>query len=271
MYPVVSLPNTEIRTLHSSVVDQKYKLLIAFPPSYDQADEAFPVFYMLDAYPEAFAAVKGMLERFSRMASFPKILLVGITYPVNTMSEIEILRVRDFTPTIDHEVLNKLVSAKPTTKYPHMGGAGAFLRCIREEIKPFIKNNYRINAIESTLSGFSFGGLFALYTLFHFPETFNRYIIGSPTIWWDNGIAYSYEKDYATHNVDLNARVFMSMGSLEASRFQEHIPKFGDLLKQRNYPSLDLQTYTFDNEDHASVAPASVIRGMREVYKAFSS
>ena len=67
------------------------------------------------------------------------------------------------------------------------GGAGSFLRFIRQELMPFIQSSYPVRPEEKAIAGSSFGGLFALYTLFHHPDTFNCYIIGSPSIGWDEG------------------------------------------------------------------------------------
>ena len=267
MFPQVTLPNTEIRAVHSTIVNQTYELLIALPPSYGETGRRFPVCYMLDAYREAFAAVKGMAERFARAKSFPELLLVGITYPTTNMETIAQLRIRDFTPTVDSGVLQRIAESQPeVVANPPLGGAAAFLRCLREEIMPFIAENYRADVRDNTLSSFSFGGLFALYALFHAPATFQRYIIGSPSIWWDDGVAYSYESTYAAHHADLDAHVFLSVGALEDARYLEHVPKLGEILRARNYPNLDLHTYIFDREDHASVAPATVVRGLRKVY-----
>jgi enterochelin esterase-like enzyme len=58
------------------------------------------------------------------------------------------------------------------------------------------ESDLRVNKSEKTISGFSLGALFFLYTLFHNPEMFNGYIACSPTFWWDNEILFKYEQKY---------------------------------------------------------------------------
>jgi predicted alpha/beta superfamily hydrolase len=114
----------------------------------------------------------------------PEMVIVGIGYPVNDFRQALGLRTRDLTPTKDDawiEELLKLTQGDFTND--GSGSADNFLKFIREELKPFIKANYRIDAEDSSISGHSFGGLFGLYALLHAPNTFKRYIISSPSIW----------------------------------------------------------------------------------------
>jgi predicted alpha/beta superfamily hydrolase len=64
-------------------------------------------------------------------------------------------------------------------------GANHFLSFLRTELFPFVEANYRGDPERRILSGWSFGGLFGLHTLFRQPESFSDYLILSPSIWWD--------------------------------------------------------------------------------------
>ncbi len=145
-------------------------------------------------------------------------VIVGIGYPVNDFRQALGLRTRDLTPTKDDawiEGLLKLMQGDFTTG--GSGGADNFLKFIREELKPFIKANYRIDAHDSSILGHSFGGLFGLYALLQAPNTFNCYIISSPSIWWDPEAVFEYEENLASKHSDLPAKVFISAGTLEES------------------------------------------------------
>ena len=84
------------------------------------------------------------------------------------------------------EMLNTLIQGIPQAPGAKKnGGAANFLRFIREELQPFIDKEYPTIPSDRGYFGDSLGGLFGLYALFNEPETFNRYIIGSPSIWWD--------------------------------------------------------------------------------------
>ncbi len=155
------------------------------------------------------------------------------------------------------------------------GQGDKFLRFIQEELKPFIHANYRADPGDSTYMGHSHGGLFGLYTMFHHPDTFQRYVISSPSIHYDNRVTLTYENKYATKHTDLPARVFMSVGAREelddplikpSFQFVTNVRMLVRALRGRNYPGLELTTRIFEGETHASVMPRAFSRGLRVVF-----
>ena len=201
----------------------------------------------------------------------PELIIVGIGYG-GTGDEALLKwafgRTRDLTPVEDSLTeagLKKQIAVIAGIDVEiHTGGAGPFLEFIEEELFPFIESNYRIDTNHRTLYGYSFGGLFALYTLFHNPGLFNSYFIGSPSIHYKEGITFSYESAYARHHTDLHADVFISAGGLEELT-SENMKKMEALLRSRNYTNLKLETAVFADEDHYSCAPAAMSRGINEL------
>ncbi len=51
--------------------------------------------------------------------------------------------------------------------------------------------------------GSSLGGLFTLYALFQETSLFNRYVLTSPAIGWDDGVIESYIKNYTPNKSSL--------------------------------------------------------------------
>jgi predicted alpha/beta superfamily hydrolase len=122
----------------------------------------------------------------------------------------------------------------------------------------------------------SYGGLFGLYVLFHHPDTFNRYVIGSPAIHHDNRVTLTYESNYAANHDDLPVRVFMSVGEREevddpliesSFQFVTNMKTLAKTLRERSYPGLRLTTHVFEDETHGSVIPATFSRGLRVVFE----
>jgi len=147
------------------------------------------------------------------------------------------------------------------------GGAPKFLEFIREELIPFVESRYRVSPTDRALIGHSRGGLFALYTLFHHPETFTRYLVSSPSNRWDDNILFRYEQAFSDSHGNLDARVFMSFGSLENEVSIANMHKMKSLLLSRAYPNLELETHLFEDENHGSVSPGAYSRGLRALYK----
>jgi len=188
-------------------------------------------------------------------------------------------RFRDLTPSNDNEWLDENIEGfsklfgVQNLDTDGTGGANKFFHFIQEELMPFLEGNYRVNPDDKTLSGGSLGGLFALYVLFHQPNAFTRYLIASPSIWWDNNVTFEHEEKYSAENTDLTATVFMSVGSLEEpddesseSGMRTNMLKLSRKLEDRNYKNLKLKTHIFDDETHASVGPAAISRGLRVIF-----
>src|SRR5207245_10620907 len=77
------------------------------------------------------------------------------------------------------------------------------------------QSTYRVDADDAAFFGHSQGGLFATYVLLTEPNTFRRYGIGSPSLWWDDNTMFDYEAQYADAHDDLPAKVFFSVGEHE--------------------------------------------------------
>jgi predicted alpha/beta superfamily hydrolase len=275
-HPPVTIPGSEVRLLPSSHVDQEYRLSIALPPGYDaEAEQRYPVLYLLDgdlAFPMVVSTLRGLLLG----AEAPRLIIVGIGYPTDVLADWFVHRTRDYTPTDGENLGKQMRQAFPglPEQIPG-GGAGAFLSFIRDELMPFVHQSYRADPDDRVFMGDSLGGLFGLYTLFHRPDTFGRYIVGSPSIWWDSAVTFEYERAFAQRSKELAARVFMSVGSLEepgpndesaAAKMVSNVRELDRILNARKYAGLELTTHVFDDETHLSVIPATLCRGLRVVF-----
>src|SRR5690606_18835970 len=66
------------------------------------------------------------------------------------------------------------------------GGADDFLAFLTKDLRDDLSRRFPVNPSRHILSGHSFGGLFALRVLLSRPESFQKYIALSPSIWWDD-------------------------------------------------------------------------------------
>ena len=267
-FPSVTLEHTEIRTLHSDIIGQDFELLISLPRSYFVKDTVYPVIYLLDPY-RAFSMVKGFTDALTAPSQIiQEVILVGIGYGgegLEARMNWALGRVRDYSPVRDASTEEWYEEAIKSAGMPDTdvtsGGAQAFLEFLDKELIPFIGSNYRTDHHTRMLSGYSFGGLFGMYALFHKPELFSKYFIGSPSIQYANDITFQYENSYAGKHSDLNAEVMMSAGKLE-ERTSGNIMKMEQLLLSRGYKNLALKTVIFENENHYSCYPAAMSRSL---------
>ena len=290
----VSLENTEERILHSEVLAEDFRILVARPFGPPPGPGGYPVLYLLDA-DVSFPLVRQVA--FSLLSGFelPPVLIVGIGYPGGIRQGMQ-LRNRDYTPTPDPVFMeyNERWGGGPATE-GGSGGAGKFLRFVREKLQPWVESSFGADPQDATIVGVSFGGLFATYTLLHQPDTFQRYVIGSPSLWWDKKVAFGYEEAWDEAHDDLDARVFIAAGGHETAEHEEEalarlpeamrrpmlefqeaidggaqmvelIDLFVASLGGRGYPSLDLTYHVFPGETHASVPPMVISRGLATVF-----
>jgi predicted alpha/beta superfamily hydrolase len=269
--PLVCLPNTAVHELASSLVNHTYRVFVALPPNYPSSGKTYPVLYTLDAN-GSFAMIRDIVHALLLGPELPEMLVVGIGYPVDSYVATQAMRNRDFTPTADAAPYQALRERRPAAPpYAGSGGAPNFLRFIREELMPFIAGQYRVDPGDATLYGHSLGGLFALYTLFYATPAFQRYLVSSPSLWWDKRMMLEAEAHYAASHADLPARVFLSAGGLEelhdsALEMVSNVKTLAEHLRGRRYASLSLTTRIFDDETHLSVSPSAITRGLRRLY-----
>jgi len=264
----VSLPRTESRDFTSTINGREYSVYVSLPAGYAQdTGVRFPVIYLTDAnWVFGMTVQSHSLLRFGNMV--PAALIVGIvragveqdTRPGNPAGA---ERFFDLTPTRDPAI--ELLRAKEYQREVRTGGASAFLRVMREELIPDIERRYRTNG-DRTFVGYSLGGLFGMYALLHHPDTFQRLILVSPSLWWDSDIAFKYETQYRSVHKALPVRLFMSMGEGELDTMLGPMRRLENVMRSRPYEGLHLKTRIFAGERHLSTFPVAVTHGLRAVF-----
>jgi predicted alpha/beta superfamily hydrolase len=246
--PEVKLSGTQQRDIYSKVVGQDYELYINLPADYNNTEKSYPVIYLLDAQWD-FALLNAIYGQQYFDGFIPEIVTVGITWGGKNPNA-DNLRARDFTPT-------SIKGPIPT------GNAANFLKFIKEELIPFIEKNYRVTN-DRTIMGSSLGGLFTLYALFNETDLFNKYVLTSPALGWDNGSLYSYEKNFKERESGPPIRLFMAIGGLE---HQADFQKLADHLKSMNYKNLEIGTKVIEGIGHSGGKADGYTRGLQFAFE----
>jgi len=269
-----SIENTEQLEIFSEEINQRFLINVGFPPNYSKENKKYPVVYVTDAGSN-FGGLMSSLPLMQLVNDLPHFILVGIDYVSNNLNDFMSLRNRDLTPTNDSVwMTNQKDMYKIFGDLPEVeaGGAKEFLEFINNKVKPIINDSYHVDASDQTYCGFSLGGLFGLFTLFTSPKSFNRYVIGSPSIWWDDRHILEVEKEYSENNKHLPAKIFLSIGSLEEEeegidfKMVTNVKSLSKTLKKRNYQGLTVNTVILEDETHCSGIAATLNRGLRNVF-----
>ncbi|MFK0403822.1 alpha/beta hydrolase-fold protein [Microbacterium sp. NPDC090225] len=239
----------------TSAAGRDYKISVALPANYVETGDPYRVLYVTDANAEFGTAVE------AARLNAPGTLVVGIGYddPGQGFAASGVRRTLDLTPT-------EITADVPT------GGAPEFLGFLRSELVPQIESEFHADPADRALMGHSFGGLFATYALLHNDGLFHRFVIASPSIWWDDRTILDMEAAYADSHDALDARVFLSVGELEETTsgfpMTSDMTNFARTLHGRHYDGLELGATVFADETHLSVIGAAFSRGLRFIYAA---
>jgi hypothetical protein len=276
------LAGSEVHYLRSEHVGDEFKIFIGHCGG---SETAAPVaLYVADAN-GMFASTVDIVRLMQLGAHLPPILVVGIGYRMGTLADTVGVRTRDFTPTSDPLI------ARISPGVTAMGGAERFLAFIRDELQTWVRSRYQVDAEDSAYFGHSLGGLFGTFVVLTSPDTFHKFGIGSPSLWWDDHMMFDYEIAYADTHDDLLANVFFTVGAFEdhqgrqreASRLPaeerakanlRYIDMVADTermvtdLRSRSYPNLDLASEVQPDEFHITVPHLNLSRSLRHLFDA---
>jgi predicted alpha/beta superfamily hydrolase len=82
------------------------------------------------------------------------------------------------------ELTGSTADAELLKQYPTAGHSARFRAFIRDEVKPFVRRQYRTNGNDAVI-GESLAGLFIVETFLTEPTLFGAYGAVSPSTWWD--------------------------------------------------------------------------------------
>lgn len=225
--------------INSVELSEKRLLNIYLPEGYQPNDTTtYPVIYLLDGSTnEDFLHICGLVQFFTLQLNMPKTIVVGIA---------NVDRKRDFTfPT---------TIAQDKKDFPTTGGSQKFISFLEKEVQPFVQANYKTNNV-TTIIGQSLGGLLATEILLTKPSLFTKYIIVSPSLWWNKESLLTIPQTPST----TQQHIFIAVGK-EGSTMEKDAKKLANKLQE--FSSNMVQFQYFPNENHATILHNAV-------YKAF--
>jgi uncharacterized protein len=192
---------------------------------------------------------------FEWINQVPKSIVVGIA---------TVDRRRDFTfpTTIEGDL----------KKYPTTGHSNKFISFIEKELQPFIDNKYKTNK-DKTIIGQSFGGLFATEVLLKKPTLFNKYIIISPSLWWDNGSLLRQNANILSTSINQHTDIYIGVGKegltpTEIPRVMEvDANLLFDKIKSGESKNINVFFDYLPQENHATIMHQAVSNAFRLLYQ----
>lgn len=236
---------------HSNILDEDRVLNIYLPNGYSaDNDYKYPVIYLLDgSHDEDFIHIAGLVQ----FGSYPWINMIEESIIIGIEN---VDRKRDFCfpTTIEQDKIN----------FPTTGGSEAFINFIETELQPYIESAYKV-VDEKTIIGQSLGGLLATEILAKKPDMFDKYIIVSPSLWWDDQSLL--EMEFAKYSEEKS--IYITVGE-EGKIMKKDAKALYKKLKKSDNPTLLLEHKFLKEQDHGDALHLGVynaFEAMRPVIK----
>lgn len=248
----------QIQEIDSKILAEKRILNIYLPDGYNAKDTLkYPVIYLLDgSADEDFIHVVGLVQynTFPWIDRIPQSIVVGIA---------NINRKRDLTSPATVEILKQ--------QMPSQGGSEKFIAFLEKELQPFIEKNYKTTNSKMII-GQSLGGLLATEILFKNPELFSKYVIISPSLWWNDGELLKMNPKLLKESFTQKKDIYIGVGKEGLSPFFDtHVMEVDanllyDKIKSGKSKSVKVHFDYLPEEDHATVTHPALFNAFRILY-----
>lgn len=267
---LMALGGTEVHDLWSESVGDTFRVFVGHC-----GPDPHGILFVTDAN-GLFGLAVDTVRLMQIPALVPSLLVVGVGYPdADTVIDTVQIRTRDLTPT-------------PSRHFQGSGHADDFIEFVASELRPWLTDRYPAAADDVTYFGHSLGGLFGAYSLLTATSTFDRYIVSSPSLWWDDEMMFDLEAR-RTNEDRLHSEVYFGIGSLEtdSGRRSEaanlppghpakppsaHLDMVDDMrrftaqLTSRGDPTLQIDSVEVADEFHATVPGIVLSRALRSFH-----
>ncbi|GAA5783986.1 carbohydrate-binding protein [Chitiniphilus shinanonensis] len=235
-----------------------YRIHVSLPPGF-QPDTAYPVLYVLD-WSLIGALVTAQYQALRDAGRVVPLIVVGIACPDSDFA-CEARRSRDFSPT--YWPLEEAYLGNDDPELRISGGGPAFLAFLRDELIPRIETRYLSDAAARGLHGTSMSGLFASYALVAGGNTFGRYLINSPSLWYDDNSLVTRAQLAPAADFAGVQRAFFSMGADEGEPYLSDTAVFAALIGAKGVPVAE---QVFPGMDHGHAPLVATEAGLLDSY-----
>lgn len=227
-----------------------YRIFVSAPTGPEPAS-GYPVIYLLDGN-----SVFGSMVDAARLQAgrIGPAIIVAVGYPIDTAFDGP-RRFFDMTPKTDPKyVPGKMKNVQRT------GGREALLSLLLDRVKPLVESRYRIDPRRQTLFGHSLGGQFVLHVLFNRPDAFQKYVSGSPSIWWNNRSLLTERDRYLAEREkqDRNNELMLIVGAEELGYIVQDAREM-----VKSVAPMRVYYKEIEGQEHVSMLPAALNDALR--------
>lgn len=247
--------------IKSSYTKDSYNIEVFYPADFDSS-KSYPVVYCLDwrAYEGLIVNTYGLLEYSNQVEP---LVLVGISNSGGWATYFAD-RARDFTPVHIPEL--DVESLKPESNSGITGGGESFLLFLKQELIPEVEKLLNEKPGKRGIVGYSYGGLFATTVLTIDPGLFQKYLIGSPSLWYDDFKIVENLGKKGGSNITNGTSIHLSVGELEGGNQLKGYGALSDAIMNID-KDISTKSEIIQDEGHSTAVVISYLKGIRYLYQ----
>ena len=234
-------------TLESEVLRETRDLRIRLPDEYDaHPDRGYPVLIVLDGEWQLDDADEAS-KRLRWLDLGEPMIVVGVV----------------------NGVVGRSVDFVPPGFVNGPARADRFLEFLETEAIPAIDRELRTTS-DRVLSGYSLGGLFALYSLVQRPDLFVGTFALSPSLWRGDQAMVADLEEFLEASPSLESYLYTSLGSEESGSMQDGFAALVSVLERSAPPGLRWESRLVEESNHENNSwrsTPSALRGFWEYWR----
>jgi predicted alpha/beta superfamily hydrolase len=176
-----NLPPVDRFTLQSAHTGATYRIYVQVPHFYEETEARYPVFYALQAPPDA-RVYSEMVLPLLRRGQIPEAIIVSITTPARAGGLARLIAARNRRAMPEHSWVDDLTFHTNPEDPSEGGGADAFVAFLEKELMPRIDSEYRTDRRDRGIGGMNLGGSFAVSMSYRRPGFFKRAVAIAPNV-----------------------------------------------------------------------------------------
>ncbi|MBU1636196.1 hypothetical protein KKC97_00840 [bacterium] len=253
----------ELRFQLKSATNQcEYDIKVVMPAGGGASDAGFPVVYCMDWY-----ILGDYLEALPKMMVLGRLvepyILVGITQG-STAGDWAVMRTRDYTPAQPIDEYSKSNMYQEALELA--GGADKFSAFIRSELIPKIESEFPADSARRCFVGYSLGSLLGVYLLETDPQLFQYYLLGSPSLWYNEYYLTDELEQIPPYKFDEIERVYVSVGEDESWEMLKSYDLLRSALNGLEIEDSKLKFEIISSSGHVGAMPISLYNGLRFLF-----
>ncbi len=248
--------------LESKEVRCRYEIEVVVPSDSPSPGIKYPVVYCMDWF-----ILGDYLKSLPKMMELGRLtepyILVGITEGQNS-EDWAAMRTRDFTPaqpTDEYSKKNMFSRALEMT-----GGAKKFATFLKKELIPIIESKYPGDPGRRCFLGYSLGGLLGVYILKTDPNLFQYYLLGSPSLWFNDYSLASELMEIPADHLKGIKKVYLSVGEKESWEMLKGFGMLRTTMLEKGLVAEKVKTEIINASGHVGAMPIAIYNGLRFLF-----